>query len=63
MNLNRRSFVIVAAMLPLFARAAEKLKIGMIGSGRVGSALGAVLVMAGHEVMFSSRRQIAAGLE
>ncbi|MDH3266408.1 MAG: NAD(P)-binding domain-containing protein, partial [Gammaproteobacteria bacterium] len=61
MNLNRRSFVIVAgaaiaaANLPLFARAAEKLKIGMIGSGNVGSALGSVLVMAGHEVMFSSR--------
>jgi len=55
MNLNRRSFVIIAATLPLFVRAAEKPKIGMIGSGRVGSALGAVLVRAGHEVMFSSR--------
>ena len=55
MNLNRRSFVIVAATLPLFVRAAEKLKIGMIGSGSVGSALGSVLVKAGHEVMFSSR--------
>ena len=61
MNLNRRSFVIVsgaaiaAATLPFFARAAEKLKIGMIGSGKVGSALGAVWVKAGHEVMFSSR--------
>ena len=63
MNLNRRSFVIVATTLPLFVRAAEQLKIGMIGSGRVGSALGNALVMAGYEVMFSSRRQIAAGLE
>lgn len=61
MNLNRRSFVIVAgaaiaaANLPVFARAAEKLKIGMIGSGKVGSAIGAVWIKAGHEVMFSSR--------
>jgi predicted dinucleotide-binding enzyme len=33
----------------------QKLKIGIIGSGRVGSALGDVWVAAGHEVMFSSR--------
>ncbi|HEU5482107.1 MAG TPA: NADPH-dependent F420 reductase [Sphingomicrobium sp.] len=31
------------------------MKIGIIGSGEVGSALGAVWVKAGHEVMFSSR--------
>ncbi|MGH8707812.1 MAG: NADPH-dependent F420 reductase [Burkholderiales bacterium] len=31
------------------------MKIGIIGSGRVGSAIGAVWVKAGHEVMFSSR--------
>ena len=55
MNLNRRSFVIAVAGLPFLVRAAEKLKIGMIGSGKVGSAIGAVWVKAGHEVMFSSR--------
>jgi len=61
MSLNRRNFVIVtgaaiaAATLPIIGRAAEKLKIGMIGSGKVGSAIGAVWVTAGHEVMFSSR--------
>jgi predicted dinucleotide-binding enzyme len=61
MNVNRRSFVIVTgaaiatATLPFSVRAAEKLKIGMIGSGKVGSAIGAVWVKAGHEVMFSSR--------
>jgi 8-hydroxy-5-deazaflavin:NADPH oxidoreductase len=33
----------------------HKLKIGIIGSGRVGSALGGVWAKAGHEVMFSSR--------
>jgi hypothetical protein len=31
------------------------MKIGIIGSGDVGSAIGAVWVKAGHEVMFSSR--------
>jgi len=59
MKRNRREFLAVAAAsvavsaLPLGA--AEKTKIGIIGSGRVGSAIGAVWVKAGHEVMFSSR--------
>jgi 8-hydroxy-5-deazaflavin:NADPH oxidoreductase len=35
--------------------AGQKMKIGMIGSGNVGSALGRVWAEAGHEVMFSSR--------
>lgn len=57
--------------LPLAARAANassgKTKIGIVGSGRVGSAIGAVWVKAGHEVMFSSRniehdRALAASL-
>lgn len=61
MNPHRRSFLIgtgaavAASALPFEARAAEKLKIGIIGSGNVGSAIGAVWVTAGHEVMFSSR--------
>jgi predicted dinucleotide-binding enzyme len=61
MNLSRRSFFIIsgaaiaAVTLPNAIRAQDKLKIGMIGSGRVGSALGNALVMAGHEVMLSSR--------
>jgi predicted dinucleotide-binding enzyme len=45
--------------LPLVARAADagpgKVRIGIVGSGNVGSALGGVWVKAGHEVMFSSR--------
>ena len=45
--------------LPFAARlahaAGEKMKIGVIGSGRIGSTLGGVWVKAGHEVMFSSR--------
>ena len=61
MNLNRRGFFVISGAaittvtLPFSARAAEKLKIGMFGSGKVGSAIGAVWVKAGHEVMFSSR--------
>ncbi len=43
--------------LPLGARAENsiKKKIGIVGSGRVGSAIGSVWVSAGHQVMFSSR--------
>lgn len=41
--------------LPLRAAGAEKMKIGIVGSGRVGGTLGGVWVKAGHEVMFSSR--------
>jgi len=61
MNQYRRGFLVVAgaaiaaAAMPFSARAAEKMKIGIIGSGKVGSALGAVWVKAGYEVMFSSR--------
>jgi predicted dinucleotide-binding enzyme len=61
MKHHRRSFLVAlctavaAATLPLSVQAAEKMKIGIIGSGDVGSAIGAVWVQAGHEVMFSSR--------
>jgi predicted dinucleotide-binding enzyme len=61
MNQDRRAFLVMsgavlAAGLPWRAWADSKVKIGIIGSGRVGSAIGAVWVKAGHEVMFSSRR-------
>ncbi len=36
------------------AGASEKMRIGTLGSGRVGSAIGRAWVKAGHEVMFSS---------
>jgi 8-hydroxy-5-deazaflavin:NADPH oxidoreductase len=36
------------------SESAAKLKIGMIGSGRIGSTLGGLWAKAGHEVMFSS---------
>src|SRR5471032_838736 len=44
--------------LPIAVRAAGetagKMKIGVIGSGRVGGTVGELWVKAGHEVMFSS---------
>jgi predicted dinucleotide-binding enzyme len=57
MTWNRRGFLLTALALglPLRAAAVERTKIGIIGSGRVGSAIGAAWVKAGHEVMFSSR--------
>ena len=68
MKRDRREFLKAAGVvtatlaldgLPLAARAASagagKLKIGVIGSGRVGGTLGGVWAKAGHEVMFSSR--------
>ena len=64
MKQDRRGFLRVAGAatatlaldsLPFAARAApDKLKIGVIGSGRIGSTLGGLWVKAGHDVMFSS---------
>lgn len=59
---DRRRFILIAGLaasgLPLTLFAADdvpkKLKIGMIGSGRVGGTVGELWVKAGHEVMFSS---------
>jgi 8-hydroxy-5-deazaflavin:NADPH oxidoreductase len=55
--MKRRVFLALAGALalPWRALAAGQTKIGIIGSGRVGSAIGAVWVKVGHEVMFSSR--------
>ena len=62
MNIRRREFLKATAVVAAFGNlpvgkvfAAEKLKIGMIGSGNVGSALGSVWAKAGYPVMFSSR--------
>src|SRR5438045_2930294 len=47
--------VLCAAMaLPAFAQR-KPMKIGVIGSGRIGSTIGGLWVKAGHEVMFSDR--------
>jgi len=60
------------SVMPLTPRVAmpadsQKVKIGIIGSGHVGSALGGVWAKAGNEVMFSSRhldndRKLAAAI-
>ena len=62
-QLHRRTFLAVAAaaaaLLPLgAARAAQtkmRMRIGVIGSGRIGGTLGGLWAKAGHEVMFSDR--------
>jgi predicted dinucleotide-binding enzyme len=68
-NEGRRQFLQAAAAaaagvalgtIPLAARAAAAgeggMKIGVIGSGRIGGTLGTLWVKAGHEVMFSARK-------
>lgn len=61
MKQKRREFLVVAGValavgvVPLRTAGAGKTTIGIVGSGRVGGAIGAVWVKAGHEVMFSSR--------
>jgi predicted dinucleotide-binding enzyme len=61
MKQSRREFVvfvgaaIALSALPFPVLAQAKTKIGIIGSGNVGGAIGASWVRAGHEVMFSSR--------
>src|SRR6476646_523197 len=53
--------VVVASALTQFAAAAQTpptsrpMKIGFIGSGNIGGAIGELLAKAGHEVLFSSR--------
>jgi len=67
-NRSRRRFLAVAGAttatlalhaLPLVPRAVHaatgKTKIGIVGSGKVGAAIGSAWVKAGHDVMFSSR--------
>ena len=59
MKQSRREFFVIAGAavaagaLPFPALAAQKMKIGIIGSGNVGGAIGATWVRVGHEVMFS----------
>ena len=72
---SRRTFLQITAVaallgqLPLsaLAQSGGKMKIGIVGSGRVGSAVGGAWIKAGHEVMFSSLdieadRKLAASL-
>jgi predicted dinucleotide-binding enzyme len=58
---SRREFLMTALALPLIARAGldaqtpKPMRIGIIGSGRQGGALGLQWARAGHEIFFSSR--------
>ena len=61
---SRREFLIVlaafaaSALAPrgtFAAQAAKPMRIGVIGSGRIGSTLGGLWARVGHEVMFSDR--------
>jgi predicted dinucleotide-binding enzyme len=55
LRLAGAALMIALAPLPVRAQGTPPLKIGIIGSGREGSALGTLFAKAGHEVMFSSR--------
>ena len=55
--MKRRAFlfaVTAAAFVPAFAQG-KRVKIGVIGSGKIGSTLGGLWAKAGHEIMFSDR--------
>jgi predicted dinucleotide-binding enzyme len=54
--LQAAATAVACTLLPVLPLAAssKKMRLGIVGSGRVGGALGAVWVKAGHEVMFSS---------
>ncbi|MGQ0656465.1 MAG: NADPH-dependent F420 reductase [Betaproteobacteria bacterium] len=66
--MKRRVFLLAMAasalLRPAFAQA-RPMKIGVIGSGRIGSTIGGLWVKAGHEVMFSDRdtQQVKRALE
>lgn len=47
--------VAAAGALPAFAATSNSTRIGIIGSGKVGGAIGRSWIKGGHEVMFSSR--------
>ncbi len=51
----RRLFLALFLVLWSGTSLAQSMKIGVIGSGRIGSTLGALWAKAGHEVMFSDR--------
>src|SRR5437868_8162600 len=56
--MKRRTFVLAltaATVVPSAFAQGKPTKIGIIGSGRIGSTFGALWAKAGHEVMFSDR--------
>src|SRR6476620_10234291 len=55
--MDRRAFLLAMAVTAAFPALAQPkpMKIGVLGSGRIGSTLGGLWAKAGHEVMFSDR--------
>ena len=55
--MKRRAFLAAATVAAAFPAFAQKkaMRIGVIGSGRIGSTLGSLWAKAGYEVMFSDR--------
>src|SRR5438309_11305092 len=55
--MKRRAFLfaMTAAVIPPVLAQSKAMKIGIVGSGRIGSTIGGLWVKAGHEVMFSDR--------
>jgi predicted dinucleotide-binding enzyme len=56
--MKRRTFLLTlgaAAIVPAALAQAKPMKIGVIGSGRIGSTFGGLWAKAGHEIMFSDR--------
>jgi predicted dinucleotide-binding enzyme len=56
-SLRRALLFLLAALVaaPALAQAQKPMKIGVIGSGRIGSTLGGLWAKAGHEVMYADR--------
>jgi 8-hydroxy-5-deazaflavin:NADPH oxidoreductase len=55
LRLAGTTLAVAIAPLPVLAQGAPPLKIGVIGAGHEGGALGTAWAKAGHQVMFSSR--------
>ena len=56
--MKRRTFLFAlsaSAIAPIARAQSKPLKIGIIGSGRIGSTFGGLWAKAGHEIMFSDR--------
>jgi predicted dinucleotide-binding enzyme len=60
--MKRRAFILALALTAAAPVLAQKkpMKIGVIGSGRIGSTIGGLWAKAGHEIMFSDRDPEAA---
>ena len=53
--LSAGGLVVASAFAPVFAQTGRSIRIGIIGSGNIGGAIGKLWAKAGHEILFSSR--------